>query len=133
MKILLFNVYKVIFIHFNKQLPYEKTPDFLNRFTVCMFVTLYISLYGTIVFVIYRLISNSVFSLSKAIMWPSMLLGNYLVYLLLFKVLGLKNLNYLDPEHKPSAATIKNTWLIILTTAIITAIMLTIKVMVKNG
>mgnify|MGYP003575156530 CR=1 FL=1 len=134
MKSFLFDLYKILFIHINKELSEKETPNFIARLTTCTFVLLFIGILSTCIYIPYRLIFHvPTFKLNKAIMWPCMIFGNFLVYLLLFKVLKLENHNYLDPEHRPSSAVIKRTWRIVLAVTIIMVILLIIKMVIVGG
>jgi hypothetical protein len=133
MKNLLFNIYKVCYLQIHKTHPKSK-PDFLSAISSSTGVFLFIGIAVFNIYVpYYLLLERQSFKLDKSIMPPTLLLGNFLVYLLLFKALGLKNLNYWEPEHKPSDATVKKTWTIYAINAAILILVLTVKIIVKGG
>lgn len=133
MRNLLFNIYKVCYLQIHKSQPQSK-PDFLSSISSSMGVFVFIVIaFFNLYIPCYLLLKMQSFKLDKSIMLPTLLVGNFLVYLLLFKVLGLKNHNYWEPEHKPSIETIKRTWFIFATNAAVLIFMLIAKVNIKAG
>lgn len=132
MKELLFNVYKVCYLNLYKEDPQSK-PDFIGRFGASTGVFLFIGLALLSIYIAIDLILNlSTFKINKPLMWFLMISGDLLVYLLLFKVLGLEDHNYYEPEYKPDEATIKKTWRTFAINLGILLVMLTIKSIVRD-
>ncbi len=131
MKNLLFNMYKIWFIQVTKRS--KDKPDWLDRFAASGSVFLFLFSGGMNIYLLCLILLRAPGKTPhKPLMWLSLLLAMWLVDLLLFKVLQLKDLDYNLPENKPDQKTIRKTWRIFFITGIITVILLFIHGYVKR-
>jgi hypothetical protein len=137
MKAILFNVYKVFYIYFNREwyekLP-EKKPGFMGRFAACAGVAMVLNLTLLNISLFFSVMSGGVIlNQDKSLVWMILLLSVFLSYFLLFNVLGLEDRNYLEPQHKPDSNTIRQTWTGIVLNLLLTFILGATNIMISKG
>jgi hypothetical protein len=132
MKNILFNIYKIWYIHNNKQFPYHQ-PNFFSRFAASSFVFIFLAIACINIFLPFMLIFDLRIGISKPMTWLYMLAGSTLVYLLLFKLLGLEDHNYGEEEHRLSHETIRKSWKIFFINVAILVLVIAIKLIVRRG
>ncbi len=126
MKNLLFDIYKVTCVWFHQENANntDMKPNFLERLVNCTFVVLFLLLIQSNIYAVIEIFltipkPNPGKPLSQVI---AIFIFAF-TYTLLFKVLGLKNIDYYQPEHRPSNAIIKRVRLILIINAAIFALL----------
>jgi hypothetical protein len=136
MKTLIFNIYKVCYIRFSKEW-FEKYPNskrgFMGRLEASAGVMLFLFLLCMNIWLPFNIIfSEGWENPSKPLIWSSAFLAVFLIYILLFKILGLEDHNYSAPQHKPDERTIRQTWIIFAANGLLAIFLAVIKIIVRG-
>jgi hypothetical protein len=136
MKMLLFNVYKVCFIHFNKEwfekYP-DRTPPSMNKLAASAGVTIFLYSICLNVWLPFNIVlSEGWENINKSMIWISATIAVFATDFFLFKALGLANLNYSVPDSKPDQRTIRRTWNIFIISGIISMLLAITKILVRG-
>jgi hypothetical protein len=132
MKKFLFNLYKATYIFNYKSIP-DDNPNIMTRLAASMGVFLFLGITLVNISILFLLIFNLKLTISKPMTWLYMFIGSILVYLLLFKLLGLEDHKYNKKEHRPDQSIIRKTWKIFFINVAILVLLIVAKLIIRRG